>query len=88
MQLNVPPDLEMLINKRLLSGAYANAEDVVRHALEAQEAEESLTEAERRALAAHIDEGYRQAERGELIDGAQAQLEIQALKNEWRLSKR
>jgi hypothetical protein len=28
MQWNVPVDLETLINKRLASGGYANAEDV------------------------------------------------------------
>jgi Arc/MetJ-type ribon-helix-helix transcriptional regulator len=84
MQLNLPPDLETLINKRLSSGAYSDAEDVLRHALEAQDAEESWTEEERRALSAHIDEGYLQAERGELIDGEQARQEIQAMKEKWR----
>lgn len=88
MQLNVPPDLETLINKRLLSGAYTNAEDVLRRALEAQDAEESWTEEERRALSAHIEQSYMQAERGELIDGAQVRREIQAMKDDWRLSKR
>jgi Arc/MetJ-type ribon-helix-helix transcriptional regulator len=57
MQLNLPPDLETLINKRLSSGAYANAEEVLRHALEAQDAEESWTDEERRALSAHIEPG-------------------------------
>jgi Arc/MetJ-type ribon-helix-helix transcriptional regulator len=88
MQLNVPPDLETLINKRLSSGGYTNAEEVLRRALEAQDAEESWTDEERRALSAHIEEGYLQAERGELIDGAQARREIQAMKNDWRLSKK
>jgi len=88
MQLNVPPDLETLINKRLSSGGYTNAEDVLRRALEAQDAEESWTEEERLALSAHIEEGYQQAERGELIDGAQARREIQVMKDNWRLSKR
>ena len=83
-----PPDLETLINKRLSSGGYTNAEDVLRRALEAQDAEESWTGEERQALAAHIEEGYLQAERGELIDGAQARREIQALKDDGRLSKR
>jgi predicted transcriptional regulator len=32
----------------------------------------------------HIEEGYLQAERGELIDGDQARREIQAMKNTWR----
>ena len=84
MQLNIPPDLETLINKRLSSGAYSSAEDVLRRALEAQDAEESWTDEERRALSAHIEEGYQQAERGELIDGAQARQEIQAMKEKWR----
>jgi len=88
MQLNVPPDLETLINKRLSSGDYANAEDVLRRALEAQDAEESWTDEERLALSAHIEEGYLQAERGELIDSARARREIQALKDDWRLSRR
>jgi Arc/MetJ-type ribon-helix-helix transcriptional regulator len=88
MQLNVPPDLETLINKRLSSGGYASIEDVLRRALEAQDAEESWTDEERRALSAHIETGYLQAERGELIDGALARREIQAMKDDWRSSKR
>jgi len=87
MQLNVPPDLETLINKRLSSGSYKSVEDVLRRALEAQDAEESWTDEERRALAAHLEEGYLQAERGESIDGAQARHEIQAMKDDWRLSR-
>jgi hypothetical protein len=39
---------------------------------------------ERRALSVHIEEGYQQAERGELIDGAQARREILAMKEKWR----
>ena len=88
MQVNVPPDLETLINKRLSSGGYATVEDVLRRALEAQDAEETWTDEERRALSAHVEEGYRQAERGDLIDGPQARRGIQAMKESWRLSKR
>jgi Arc/MetJ-type ribon-helix-helix transcriptional regulator len=84
MQLNVPPDLEALIKKRLSSGAYTSAEDVLRRALEAQDAEESWTDEERSALSAHIEEGYLQAERGELTDGTQAQRDIEAMKDNWR----
>src|ERR1017187_2647845 len=53
-------------------------------ALEAQDAEESWTDDERRALSAHIEEGYLQAERGVLTDGTQADREIQAMKDGWR----
>lgn len=69
-----PPDLESLINKRLSSGGYTSPEDVIRRALEAQDAEESWTDDERRALSAHIDEGYLQAEREELISSEQARV--------------
>ena len=48
----------------------------------------SWTDGERQALAAHIEEGYLQAERGELIDGPRARREIQAMKGDWRLAKR
>jgi Arc/MetJ-type ribon-helix-helix transcriptional regulator len=84
MQVNLPPDLEMLVKKRLSSGGYDSVEDVFRRALEAQDAEESWTAEERRALTAHIEEGFLQAEHGELIDGAQARSEIQGMKDNWR----
>ena len=83
MQLYVSPDIEALVQKRLATGAYANAEDVIRQALEAQDAEESWTEEERRALATHIEEGFLQAERGELIDGEEARRQIRAMKERW-----
>ena len=87
MQVNLPPDLETLINKRLSTGAYTNAEEVLRRALEAQDAEESWTDEERRALSAHIEEGYRQAQRGDLTDGAQVRRELQAMKENWRAGR-
>jgi len=83
MQVNLPPDLESLVNKRLSSGGYTSVEDVFRRALEAQDAEESWTDEERRGLMAHIEEGFLQAERGELTDGDQARREIQGMKDNW-----
>jgi Arc/MetJ-type ribon-helix-helix transcriptional regulator len=50
MQVNVPPDLEALVQRRLATGAFANAEEVIRRALETLDAEESWTDEERRAL--------------------------------------
>lgn len=88
MQLTVPPDLESLINKRLSSGAYADAEDVLRRALEAQDAEESWTDEERQALTARIEDGYLQAERGELIGSVEARRELEAMKEQWRVNRR
>jgi Arc/MetJ-type ribon-helix-helix transcriptional regulator len=87
MQVNVPPDLETLINKRLAAGGYASIEDVLRKALEAQDAEERLIEEERRALSTHLEEGFLQAERGELMDTTQVRGEMEAMKHGWRQAR-
>lgn len=49
---------------------------------------ESWTDEERRAAISHIEEGFLQAERGELIDGAQARREIQRMKSDWRRERK
>jgi antitoxin ParD1/3/4 len=87
MHLQISPDLENLINKRLSTGAYDSPEEVLRRALELQDAEESLTEDERLALSTQLEEGYLQAERGELIDGEHARNQISKMKEDWRLAK-
>ena len=53
MQLNVPPDVEALVQRRLATGAFANAVDVIRRALETLDAEEdTAADQTSRALAA------------------------------------
>jgi Arc/MetJ-type ribon-helix-helix transcriptional regulator len=64
MQLTVPPDLEALVQKRLATGAFANAEDLIRRALEALDAEESWTDEERSALDKKIDRALEQVAAG------------------------
>lgn len=84
MRVDLPADLEGLVKKRLSSGAYTSPEEVLRSTLQAQDAEESWTDEERQALSAHIEEGYLQGERGDLIDAGQARRDIQAMKENWR----
>jgi len=42
------------------------------------------TDAERQAAVRHVEAGFLEAERGELIDGTQARREIQAMKEAWK----
>jgi len=88
VQLDVPADIESLINKRLSSGAYTSAAEVLRSALNALDADENWQNVRGPALSAHIEESYRQAERGELLDEAASRLEIQVMKDNWRASRR
>jgi Arc/MetJ-type ribon-helix-helix transcriptional regulator len=87
MQLNVPPDLEALIEQRLATGDYENAEDVVRRAVQAQDAqyeEEDWTEEEKAAISARLEEICRQADRDEVFTLEQVRREMEAHKARWR----
>lgn len=81
MQLNVPPDLEALVQKRLATGAFANAEDVIRRALETLDAEETWTEEERRALDEKIDRALAQVAGGRVYGPLEARRKLAALRD-------
>jgi antitoxin ParD1/3/4 len=77
------PTSEALIQKRIASGAYANAEDVVRRALEVLDAEETWTDEERQALDVKIIRALDQLDRGEGISGEEARGQLQKRKAAW-----
>ena len=83
MQLTIPEDLQALIEKRIAIGAFDSAMDVVRHALEAQDYGEEWTDEERLEIVDHIEEGYQQAERGELFDEDEVKLHLKQFKERW-----
>ena len=60
------PELEALLQKRLATGAYANAEEVFRRALEVLDAEETWGDEERKALDAKIDRALEQVAAGKV----------------------
>lgn len=91
MEIHLSPDLlEQL--KQTAARQGREAEELVQEALARYLAEEALysealegcTDDERQAATFHIEEGFLQAERGELIDGDQAWREIQ----EWKDARR
>jgi Arc/MetJ-type ribon-helix-helix transcriptional regulator len=80
MQLNVPPDLEALVRRRLATGAFADAEDVIRRALETLDAEENWTDEERRAPDEKIDRALQQVADGRVYGPEGARRKLAALK--------
>jgi Arc/MetJ-type ribon-helix-helix transcriptional regulator len=80
MQLNIPPDLQPLVDKRLSSGEYASAEDVFRRALEVLEAEETWTEEERRVLDEKIDRALAQVATGKIYGPGEARRKLAAMR--------
>jgi|NGEPerStandDraft_6_1074524.scaffolds.fasta_scaffold175915_2 predicted transcriptional regulator len=94
MEVHFPPDVqEKLVHSAAKQGR--DADELVQEVLtryladEARffEAVDSLTDEDRQAAMAHIEEGFLQAERGELINGAQACREIEGMKNHWRQAR-
>lgn len=72
MNVSLTEELEELVNRRVESGRYASASEVVREGLRLLEERDGMVELRRQALREKIREGIEQAEGGELIDGEEA----------------
>jgi len=81
MQLTIPTDLEAFVQRQLASGAFTNAEEVVRRALELLEAEESFTEEERQALDVKIDRALEQVAAGKTYGPEEARQKLAAMRD-------
>ena len=72
MTIDLRPEQQRVIEMAVRSGAYENAGEVLDRALEIIREQLQLEDwmiEQREAVAAHIEKGFAQAERGELIDG-------------------
>ncbi len=75
MTIDLKPEQQRVIDLAVRSGAYRNPDEVLDQAFEIIRDQLDLEEwmvQNREAVAAHIEKGYLQAERGELIDGDEA----------------
>ena len=79
MPIELSPDLEALIEKRLARGGYRNAEDVIRHALEEQEivqADLAWSDEDRQALDAKIDRSLEEFAQGNVYGPDEARKKL------------
>ncbi len=88
MTVNLTPDQERRVKELIASGAYRDAQDVVDRALEIIFDEEDWFTANRDEIAAKIDEGFAQAERGELYTEEEVRSWMEAEKKAWMAEKR
>ena len=84
MTLELKPEIEALILRRLQSGAFSSAEEVIERALEFLSAEEDWLVANRDQVAAQIQEGWDEAQRGELTDAEDVRSEMRQFKEDWK----
>lgn len=71
MNVNLTPELEELVQRKVKSGLYNNQSEVVREALRLLAEQDRLREVHTARLQAALAEGLEQADRGELLDGKQ-----------------
>ncbi len=69
MNISLGDHFAQLLRKKVDSGRYRNAAEVVREGLRLLEARDERRQTTLQALRAHIDEGYQQSLRGESSDG-------------------
>lgn len=78
MNVSLTPDLEELVQKKVQSGRYTSASEVVREALRLLAERDELREVELQALRARVEQGLDEARRGELVDGEEAFREVRS----------
>ena len=76
MNVNLTPELEALVQRKVASGLYNNQSEVVREALRLLEQQDRLREAHADKLRAALAEGLAQANRGEFVDGPKAVADV------------
>ena len=76
MNVSLTEELEELVLRKVESGRYTSASEVVRAGLRLLEQEDELRETRLAAVRAEVQAGIDQAERGELVDGEEAMARV------------
>lgn len=79
MKVNLSPELEALVRRKVESGLYNNSNEVIREGLRLIEGQDRLRGAHLNGLQSALAEGLAQADRGDLRDGAEVFTEVKAL---------
>ena len=83
MKIEIKPEDEQLIQKRLQSGAFRSIDEVIHDALSSQDAEEEWLQENREAINAKIDQGLAQLDSGGKVSGDLARARLQERKAAW-----
>lgn len=72
MTIPLKPELQAIIQKDVQRGPYESVDEFVERAVELLHEQEEWVSENRAEIAAQVERGFAQVERGELIDGAEA----------------
>ena len=80
MDIHLNPELEAVIRQDLESGKYQTIDEYIQHAVSLLHEQETWLAANRSEISAKIDEGYKSAQRGELLDPDEVRSRLNAIK--------
>jgi len=78
MTIHLDPELQALIQEDVERGAYRSADEFVARAVQMLHEQEQWIAEHRVDIAAQVEHGFAQAERGELVDGDEAFRQLRA----------
>ena len=87
MTIQLTPEDEKLVQKRLQSGAFRSVEEVIHDALASQDAETVWLVENKEAINEKIARGIAQLDRGEGVSGEVARARLQQRKADWSRDK-
>lgn len=80
MEIRLRPELEAMIRQDVQRGAYQTIDEYIEHAVSMLHEREAWLTAHPAEIAAKIDEGYRAAPRGELLEPDEVRTRLNASK--------
>jgi len=83
MTIHLKPELEALIQEDVERGPYQSADEFVAQAVRLLHEHEQWLADNRADIAAKIEQGYAQAERGELLDPVEVRARLNQRKQAW-----
>jgi antitoxin ParD1/3/4 len=80
MEIRLKPELEELIKQDIQRGSYQNVDEFMEHAVSMLHEHEVWLAENRVEIAAKIDEGYKAAQHGEMVDADTVRSKLSAMK--------
>jgi Arc/MetJ-type ribon-helix-helix transcriptional regulator len=84
MTVKLKPEIVVLIQKQLQSGEFSTPEEVIERALAFLGAEDDWLTDHRVEIAAQVQEGWDEAQRGDLTGDETVQSEMRRFKEDWK----
>jgi len=88
MIIQLKPEDEVLVQRRLQSGAFASAEELIHYALESFDADEAWLQENKADIHDKIEQGIAELDRGEGLSSQDARARLQEQKAAWLRQQR